>query len=115
MEPALNKILFAVLLAAFSATASADRISAMGHAERCAYGTKLQVLGAYYYGQGKPRAEVKIHWHGDETQNEIDFVNRAIDAGYAIIEREYEVGRKDTPLQLLGDRIYEACMRSDES
>lgn len=111
----MNKIVLAVLLAALPAAASADRISAMGHAERCAYGTKLQVLGAYYYGLGKPRAEVKIHWHGDETQNEIDFVNRAIDAGYAMIEREYEVGRKDTPLELLGDRIYEACLRSDES
>ena len=114
MESALNKILLAVLLAALSATVSADRISAMGHAERCAYGTKLQVLGAYYFGLGKPRAEVKIHWHGDETQNEIDFVNRAIDAGYAMIEREYEVGRKDTPLALLGDRIYGECMRGEE-
>lgn len=109
-----STILAAVLLV-LPIVASADRISAMGLAERCAYGTKLQVLGAYYYGLGKPRAEVKIHWHGDETQNEIDFVTRAIDAGYALIEREYEVGRKDTPLALLGDRIYEECMRGEES
>ena len=111
----MKNIVLAAVLLVLPIAASADRISAMSHAERCAYGTKLQVLGAYYYGQGTPRAEVKIHWHGDETQNEIDFVNRAIDAGYAMIEREYEVGRKDTPLALLGDRIYEECMRGEES
>jgi hypothetical protein len=25
------------------------------------------------------------------------------------------VGRKDTPLELLGDRVFEQCMRAEES
>ena len=111
----LNRIALAAAMLVVPLVASADRISTMSRGDRCAYGTKLQVLAAYYYGKGTPRREVKIHWHGDETQNEIDFVNQALDAGYAMIAREYEAGRKDTPLELLGDRVFEECMRGEES
>lgn len=111
----MKNVILAVLLLSVPVLASADRISSMSRTERCAYGTKLQVLGAYYSGKGTPRAEVKIHWHGDETQNEIDFINHAIDEGYAMQAKERAVGRQDTPLELLGDRVYEACMHEEES
>jgi len=111
----LKNLVLAAVMFALPLVAFADRISSMNRADRCAYDTKLQVLAAYYYGKGTPRAEVKIHWHGDETQNEIDFINQSLDAGYAMIEREYRMGRKDTPLELLGDRVFEQCMRAEES
>jgi hypothetical protein len=111
----MKNLVLAAVMITLPLVASADRISSMNRADRCAYGTKLQVLAAYYYGKGTPRAEVKIHWHGDETQNEIDFVNQSLDAGYEMIERDHRVGRKDTPLELLGDRVFEQCMRAEES
>jgi hypothetical protein len=114
-EIILKGIVLAAVLSAMPIVASADRISTMNRAERCAYSTRLQVLAAYYYGKGTSRAEVKIHWHGDETQNEIDFVNEALDTGYARIAREHEAGRRDLPLELLGDRVFEECMRGEES
>ncbi|MEO8038870.1 MAG: hypothetical protein ABI794_08860 [Betaproteobacteria bacterium] len=107
----MRRYLFIVAaLLVWPVAAAADRISGMTPAERCAYDTKLQLLAVHFHGKGTPRAEVKIHWHGDETLAEIDFINRALDAGYAMIEREIEAGRKDTPLQILGDRLFEACM-----
>ena len=60
----------------------ADRITQMTQSDLCIYTAKLQVAGYYYFEQGKPREEVKIVWHGDETQNEIDFVNRTLDDAY---------------------------------
>jgi hypothetical protein len=109
------KNIVAVVLTLFAGAVHADRITAMNRTDRCAYTTKLQVLAAYYFAKGTPRAEIKIHWHGDETQYEIDFVNRALDTGYEYVRREHEAGRKDTPLEVLGDRIYEACMSGEES
>jgi hypothetical protein len=109
------KILLVVLLTLIAGAAQADRITAMNRSDRCAYTTKLQVLAAYYFGKGTPRAEIKVHWHGDETPYEIDFINHALDAGYEYVRREHEAGRKDTPLEVLGDRIYEACMNGEES
>lgn len=111
----MKQIILAVALTLIAGAAGADRITSMNRAERCAYETRLQVLAAYYFSKGTPRAEVKIHWHGDETQFEIDFVNRALDVGYERIRLEHEAGRKDTPLEVLGDRIYEACMQGSES
>lgn len=107
--------MLAVVLTLVAGVAHADRITTMNRSDRCAYTTKLQVLAAYYFGKGTPRAEIKVHWHGDETQYEIDFVNHALDVGYEYIRREHEAGRKDTPLELLGDSIYEACMSGEES
>lgn len=109
------KIVLAVVLALVAGMANADRITTMNRSERCAYTTKLQVLAAYYFGKGTPRAEIKVHWHGDETPYEIDFINHALDMGYDYVRREHEAGRKDTPLEVLGDRIYEACMNGEES
>ena len=106
-----HRALVFLILASLASVARADRISDMGRAERCAYSTKLQVLAIHFYRQGKPRAEVKIHWHGDETDNEILFVNEALDAGYAVMQREVDAGAPEMPLELLGDRVFEACMQ----
>lgn len=114
-ERRLVKIILAAVLTLLAGAAHADRITAMNRTDRCAYTTRLQVLAAYYFGKGTPRAEIRIHWRGDETPYEIDFINSALDVGYEYVRREHEAGRKDTPLELLGDRIYEACMSAEES
>lgn len=106
----MHRLIVAVSLFSLPLAASADRITQMTHADRCAYSARLQVIAAHYYKTGKAREDVKIHWHGDETPYEIDFVTRTLDEGYRMIEREYEAGRADTPLEILGDRIFEACM-----
>ncbi len=92
----------------------ADRITDMPHAERCAYTAKLEVLAAWHRAKGTPRSDVKIRWHGDETANEVEFVNRVLDAGYALMEREVAAGHPDTPLELLGDRVFESCVNERE-
>jgi hypothetical protein len=85
-----------------------DRISEMPRTERCVYEAKLAVAGFYYFLQGRQRAEVKIHWHGDETANEIEFVNRVLDQAYdrAAGWKEAKPGSEI----VFGDRTYEACM-----
>lgn len=52
-----------------------------------------------------------IHWHGDETANEIAFVSRALDEAYSTAEAD----QRDRPEQRLseqafGDRAYNACI-----
>lgn len=93
------------------ASADADRITQMTRAERCAYAAKLHVAAAYQFTRGLPRAELKLHWHGDETESEIAFVTRIVDQGYEAMRSETAAGRADTPLELLGDRAFEACMK----
>ena len=91
-------------------TAQADRITQMNQSDLCIYTAKLQVAGYYYFEQGKPREEVKIVWHGDETQNEIDFVNRTLDDAYRWLNNTKNNGAKLIPVQAFGDLVYEACM-----
>lgn len=105
------RITFSLLLAGFATAVSADRITELGPTERCVYTAKLYVAGYFYYLQGKPRSEVKIHWHGDETQNEIDFVNRTIDAAYQRADALKHAGRQPPESeQQFGDDAYVACM-----
>jgi hypothetical protein len=106
---------FALLLAAVSCPTFADRITELNRTERCVYVAKLSVAGYFYYLRGTPRQEVKIHWHGDETQNEIDFVTRTIDVAYARAERL----KRDRPgdavsEQHFGDEAYTGCMAGGE-
>jgi hypothetical protein len=106
-----------LLLAAFVALtaasrAAADRISEMSLTERCVYKARLSVAGYHYYRQGRARDALVIHWHGDETRNEIDFVNRTLDQAYsAIAELERGTPQARVSEQSFGDRVYEACMR----
>lgn len=96
------------LLAAFPA--HADRITEMNQVEQCTYVAKLQVAAYYFFEQGRPRDKVILHWHGDETRNEIDFVNRIVDDAYAWLTAWKESSNEMLPAQSFGDMIYQACM-----
>ena len=98
---------------ALSLPAWADRISDMPRTELCVYTARLSVAGYHQYLQGKPREAVRIHWHGDETQNEIDFVTRTLDQTYARAAA-LQAG-KQVSEQQFGDMAYEACMTGSES
>ncbi len=109
------RILVALILL-LPALSSADRVDRMSAAERCVYTAQLAVAGYHYFLQGKARNEVPIHWHGDETQNEIDFVTRTLDQAFAAAERD----RREQPSarvseQVFGDRAYQACMDADRT
>jgi len=110
-----NKILIALVLLS-PALCSADRIDRMSATERCVYTAQLAVAGYHYFLQGKARNEVPIRWHGDETQNEMDFVNQTLDQAFAAAERD----RRDQPgghvsEEVFGDRVYRACMDADHT
>lgn len=98
-----------VLLLAFSAAARADRISEMNPTERCTYVAKLQVAAYYYFNQGRPRDQVKIHWHGDETQHEIDFISGTLDQAYSWLNNAGVTG-STLSAQAFGDMVYASCM-----
>jgi hypothetical protein len=105
----LKSLMLVVFLAAVPCAAEADRISDMNPTELCTYVARLKVLAYYYYGQGVPRAEVKVHWKGDETANEVDFVNRTIDEAYAWLSAMQADPAKLSE-QRFGDMVYEACL-----
>ena len=107
----LRRSLAAVAAAFLPLVASADRISDMPRTERCVYKARLSVAGYYHYLQGRPREAVQIHWHGNETQNEIEFVTRTLDEAYARAAALRE-GAPESPVSEVqfGDQIYEACM-----
>ena len=106
----------AVLLLLLPALSSADRVNRMTLTERCVYTAQLSVAGYHYFLQGKARSEVPIRWHGDETQNEMDFVNQILDQAYAAAEQD----RRDRPDQLVsepafGERAYQSCINADRT
>jgi hypothetical protein len=110
------KIPTALLLLLLPALSSADRINRMTMTERCVYTAQLSVAGYHYFLLGKPRNDVPIHWHGDETQNELDFVNQTLDQAFAAAERD----RRDQPDQHLteqafGDRAYRTCIDAERT
>lgn len=98
-----------VFLLTLPATALADRISEMNPAERCTYIAKLQVAGYYYFSQRRPQDQVKIHWHGDETQYEIDFVSVTLDQAYSWLINA-GVTESTPSAQAFGDMVYTSCM-----
>lgn len=90
--------------------AHADRITQMNQTELCTYSAQLQVAAYYFFEQGKPREAVSIKWHGDETQNEIDFVNRTVADAYAWLTSWKGSSNEMLPAQSFGDMVYQACM-----
>ena len=96
-------------------SAHADRISRMNPTELCTYTTQLQVAAYYFFEQGKPREEVSIKWHGDETQNEIDFVNATVAEAYTWLASWKDSSNELLPAQSFGDMVYQACMTKKES
>ncbi|MEK6209766.1 MAG: hypothetical protein AABM64_05210 [Pseudomonadota bacterium] len=105
-----TNVLVMLLILLLPHAAHADRITQMNQSDLCIYTAKLQVAGYYYFEQGKPREEVKIVWHGDETQNEIDFVNRMLDDAYLWLTNARNNGAELLPVQTFGDLVFEACM-----
>jgi hypothetical protein len=106
-------LLVCALLA--SSAVHADRISRMNQAELCTYTTQLQVAAYYFFEQGKPREEVSIKWHGDESQNEIDFVNKTVAEAYAWLASWKNSSNEMLPAQSFGDMVYQACMSKKDS
>jgi hypothetical protein len=92
----------------------ADRITRMNQTELCTYTTQLQVAAYYFFEQGKPREEVSIKWHGDETQNEIDFVNATVAEAYAWLNKWKGNSNEMLPAQSFGDMVYQTCMSKKE-
>ena len=88
----------------------ADRISRLNQTELCTYTAQLQVAAYYFFEQDKPREEVSIKWHGDETQNEIDFVNHTVAEAYAWLTSWKASSNELLPAQSFGDMVYQACM-----
>jgi hypothetical protein len=83
----------------------------MNPVELCAYTAKLEVAGMYYFLQGTARPDVKLHWHGDETENEIRFVTGALDHAYEWLNRARDRRvRESVSAQAFGDMIYDACI-----
>ncbi len=107
----MKSIVLALLLALLPThVAHADRITRMNQSDVCIYTAKLQVAGYYYFKQGKPREEVKVVWHGDETQHEIDFVNKTLDDAYVWLTNAKSNGAAPLPVETFGDIVYEACV-----
>jgi hypothetical protein len=63
-----------------------------------------------FFLEGKSRPEVPVHWHGDETQYEVEFVNRTLDAAFAMAEHDRAQHPERMPsAQAFGDSIYQTC------
>ena len=103
-------VLALILFLLIPQAAQADRITQMSQSDLCIYTAKLQVAGYYYFEKDRPREDVKINWHGDETQNEIDFVNKTLDDAYTWLTNAKNNGAELLPVQTFGDLVYEACM-----
>jgi hypothetical protein len=108
--PLIKFAAFALLIL-LAQSALADRITRMDKTERCIYIAKLEVAAYYYFEQGRPRDEVVIHWHGDETENEIAFVNQIVDEAYAWLASWKGSSNSMLSAQSFGDMIYQACMQ----
>jgi hypothetical protein len=103
----------ALALLTASLPAIADRITEMNRTELCTYTARLKVIGYYYYLQGRPREQVKVNWKGDETRNEIEFVNRTLDEAYAWLSASSADATRLSE-QAFGDMVYNACMAVEE-
>ena len=97
-----------------SAAAHADRISQMNQTELCTYTAQLQVAAYYFFEHGKPREEVSIKWHGDETRNEIDFVNKTVAQAYSWLTSWKGSSTELLSAQAFGDMVYQSCMTRKE-
>ena len=95
--------------------AHADRFTQMNQNELCTYTAQLQVAAYYFFEQGKPREEVSIKWHGDETQNEIRFVNKPVADAYTRLASWKGGSSELLTAQSFGDMVYQACMSEKES
>ena len=110
----IKRFLLACMLLSFP-LAHADRFTQMNQTELCVYTTQLQVAAYYYFDQGKPREEVIIKRHGDETLNEIEFVTNVVAEAYAWLKSWKGSSNAMLPAQSFGDMVYQACMSKKDS
>ena len=106
----MKKSFLGLMILLLAPAAHADRITQMNQVDRCTYVAKLEVLAHYFFEQGKARHEVVIHWHGDETENEVAFVNKTVDNAYAWLTAWKESSNSMLSAQSFGDMIFQACM-----
>lgn len=106
----MTKRFLAVLFLLAAPLAHADRITQMNKVDLCTYIAKLEVAAYYFFEQGRPRDQVVLHWHGDETENEIAFVNKTVDDAYAWLTSWKESSTEMLPAQSFGDMVWQACM-----
>jgi hypothetical protein len=99
-----------VLLLLAAPLAHADRITGMTREDRCIYVARLEMLAHQFFEQGKPRGDVVIRWHGDETENEIAFVNKTVDDAYAWLEAWKQSSNEMLPAQSFGEMVLQACL-----
>lgn len=92
----------------------ADRFSDMSTTERCVYEARLAVAAYHHFLQGRKREQVRIYWHGDETESEIVFVDRLVAQAYARGEAVRGSGQQLSE-QAFGDQAYDACMNGRDS
>lgn len=101
---------FGLMFLLLANPAHADLITQMNQTDRCTYVAKLEVAAHYYFGQGRAREDVVIHWHGDETENEVAFINQIVDDAYAWLASWKQSSNEMLPAQSFGDMVYQACM-----
>ena len=111
----MNKSFLLVCVFLATPLAHADRITRMNQTELCTYTAQLEVAAYYYFEQGKPLAEVKMHWHGDETQNEIDFVSQTMADAYSWLAKWKDNSTELIPITSFGDMVYQTCMSKKDS
>lgn len=99
----MRALVAAVLMSTAVVASAADRIQSMGHLEQCVYRARLAAAGSYT--RASKTAEtcegIKILWHGDETENEIEYVRRWTCVGF----------ESGTNPVVAGDRVYAACVK----
>ena len=110
----MRKSFLLVCALLMSPAVHADRISQMNQTELCTYTAQLQVAAYHFFEQGKPREEVSIKWHGDETQNEIDFVNKTVEQAYSWLTSWKGSSTELLSAQSFGDMVYQSCMTRKE-
>jgi hypothetical protein len=99
------KYLLPVLVLFASTPAVADRITDMHKTEECVYRARLSSMASYLRIEkvAKTCDEMKIHWHGDETRFEIDYVKYWSCVGFKM---------NVDPIKT-GDTVYESCMKEE--
>ena len=95
--------------------AHADRIAQMDPKTLCVYTAQVKLAAYHFFEQGKPREQVSIEWRGDETPDEINFVNDALTQAYAWLASWKQSSNEMLPATSFADMVYQACMREKDS
>lgn len=104
MKIFIISLLFIPILAFGS---SRPKIENLPHQEECVYRAKLSAAGSYFNLSGieKNCENIKIFWHGDESEFEISYVKKWICEGF---------NSKKNPISI-GDQVYKNCLTEEKS